>query len=435
MYLLGATIANLFFLGIIIYCLFRPSEKSIISAGIAIAGYSNAIDQYWGRVVLTGGEEYTLLTSLDIIFSIFVFTNIFYKKIEPKILIASLSLLSIILINYVSNIDKIKDQYIYFVYTWNYIRVIIFFLAFHILMGKKYFQNDKKDGNAIFLMTFFVFFTLCIFMLATSGNNRLNLPHLNQNILANYISLLALCGIWISATKTKKEKYAFIGISALIVAMTASRTGLAIMIILLSLNSIQNDKPKNTAITLTLILISSVLIFTFNDRLNEALLNFENLSNIDTIRSRLSIWTANIEYLNDRLIWGVGAGQQYIDRDYPRMLGSELGYKYVFVTAHNDFLQATVHLGLTFSVPFFLAIFSILKKSGIWFQLIIALQFIVNSNIETPRYGMLLGICLAISFKYGNTKFGKLSRHENQETINTRNQRNTCQPWRLRDIR
>lgn len=413
MYLLGAIAVNILFLGIILFCLLNPSKRSLITIGIAIAGYSNAIDQYWGRVTLVGLEEYTQLTTLDLIFLIFLVLKINKAKLKKHTLLISIIIPFIPALNLIYNQNTIKDIYVFFVYSWEYIRVIIFFLAFVALINNdKFSRPSRKIDILYFWSTLILFFTLCLFMFLTSENKRLNLPHLNQNILANYLAILILSCIWIKALSSKREYLIFVALLSITIIMTASRTGLGCLLILLIISSLHNDKPAKATIKILLATIAIALIFTLNERASEAILNITDITNIDTIRSRISIWTANLEYLGSRLYWGAGAGQQYLDNDYPRILGSLLGYRYVFVTAHNDFLQSIMHLGLTFSIPFFFLILTVIKRSGPWFTFLLIFQFTMNSNIETPRYGMLLGMLLAICWKYRNTKFGRLAQND-----------------------
>lgn len=405
-HLVAAGIVIFYFLSAI-FAYIKPYPLLLAAYPLILLGTNSSIDTLFGKFGLSHEEEWTLVGVLDIYILIaFALTGFRALKKRPlhtaiiSTLAATFTVAALILT--INTKFPTGHQLAFY---WNYSKVFLAFFIFNALLNRSFRLNYFQEGNnqryePLFWVIFLGAFIPSIFYGVFSNQDRLSLPHLNVNVLANFlgISIIPILKIT-NIVSFKKSKILFIYIFfGATILLTGSRTGLAVLFLAI-LSHEWKHLTAHRKLFLIPIFLAIILAFSANDRFSEILYFFPNghLENIDTLRSRIAIWTVNIEYLTrENIIFGLGPGAIYLDTSYPYSLGEALGYRTVFTSAHNDFIQMTLHFGLILAITFSMFVGRYFYKGGIAPLLALIFTSAINSNFETSRFSLMIGFSMAV---------------------------------------
>ena len=220
---------------------------------------------------------------------------------------------------------------------------------------------------------------------------RFQLPYLNINVLPNTLIIVYLILILL-----KKSNLFYFSIFLLIIILNGSRTGLLLLVFIKFF--IENKLKIKNVFYLLLIFI---IVFFSNERLSELILNIDDFSKIDTIRSRVQIWFGTYDIISKNPFLGIGPGQLYVDSDWLNYLYNTFQQRKFMLSTHNEFLQQIISIGFPSAFLFFGVIIFIVVKNRLYLHFVpLFLIFMMNSNFETIRYSMIFGIYLGIVYMY-----------------------------------
>jgi len=379
---------NLVLLLFLIYMLTKKHKISnFISIIFLIFIIPSILDKLIGSVELNYGVLYTQFSFIDLIIIFYILKNI-YIKIDKQLFIVSLMIFIIMVAIIIIHIFE-NDQHIRLLmfYSYNYFRIVIFMVFSYIYLKKSYYQNnnDLKKTSLIHILLVIILFVEGFAFQLLMGTDRMGLPHLNVNVLPNSLVLFYMIFVVLKRT----NNYMFL-LFLLLILLTQSRTALLLLLLLKFF-----IEEKISIKSLLLLMITFITLIILNDRISEILLNISNFEKIDTIRSRLQIWYGTFTLIENNYLFGIGPGLLYVNEEWTSYLYNTFQNRELLLSAHNEFIQQTLFLGIIFSTIFFITILYLFyktKRLKLFFP--IFLMFMINSNIDTIRFDMIFGILL-----------------------------------------
>lgn len=379
---------NLVLLFFLIYMLSKKHKISnFISIIFLIFIIPSILDKLIGSVGLSYGMVYTQFSFIDLIIIFYILKNI-HIKIDKQLFTVSLMLfiimVTIIIIHIFENDQHIK---LLIVYSYNYFRIVVFMLFSYIYLKKSYYtnNNDLKKLSLIHILLIIILLVEGFAFQLIMGTDRMALPYLNVNVLPNTLILFYLIFLVLKRT----NNYIFL-LFLLLILFTESRTAL---LLLLLLKFFIEERISVKRLLLLLLIFGTLILL--NDRLSEIFLNISNFEHIDTIRSRLQIWYGTWSLIENNYLFGIGPGLLYVDKEWTSYLYETFQHRELLLSAHNEFIQQALFLGIIFSTIFFIIIIYLFyktKRLKLFFPILV--MFMINSNIDTIRFDMIFGILI-----------------------------------------
>ena len=382
---------------------FRPTPYGIVSLPFILALTNSSIDSLFGEFSFYD-VSWTLIGVLDIFLVLFFFFSVLRVSVDFFSLFSFFSLISVSMFVYFYFSDPSS-----LIFYWMYLKIFLVYIVF-----LDVFRRVKRSRPFDVIMSWCLvslFLLMCTFYYFSSVG-RLSFPHLNQNVLSNFLvlALMLIVGVQFVFGVSKYFKYFVILVTIFVVALTQSRMGLLLLMFVFLYSEFRIFGIKRlTFLILPVLFVSFFLFYDYFLRFLDFLVFFQtfDVNSVDTLRSRLVLWAVNYSYFVDHFYFGYGPGRYIIDSEYGYQMGSLLGHGYVAVTAHNDFLQVSSGFGLLFSLIFFSFVYYKLRLAGTVFMLLFSVMMVFNSNLETSRFLFLLGVYLAFIYTFFNRNRGK----------------------------
>lgn len=419
-YFVGSLIVIVLFI-VITFTFFKPYPWLLASYPFALVGVNSSIDNLFGGFELSTGENWTLIGVLDIqIFLLFMlFLLAEFLKGRPMAW-ASLFMVGGLLGFLFAFVVRYDYPIIYqLVFAYSYAKVFFVFFIFYLLIKRSlllgFFGEDRRASyEYLFWFVLFLSFVPSVAFGLLSGQVRLSLPHLNQNVISNFLVLMLVpvFSLVRDFGFSVVRRGVIYSVVLLLILFSQSRTGLLLLLLLISCFEWRNISLPFKVLSVPFLLGAVVALVFSHDRFSDVLLSLYHgdFIQIDTLRSRLAIWSVNFEFLREGGFGGVGPGVIYLDSDYPLMLGERLGYRSILTSAHNDFIQVSLHFGVLLSVLFFAFVFYGYWSAGLLPLLLLIAVSSVNSNFETSRFAIGVGFSLAVFLVLKNKNFDGVAK-------------------------